>query len=189
MMRNHLPRLSVLFAAGLVSAALAQSGRVASGPAETGGGGAGGSPDEAARKAELAQKLQNPVANLISVPIQNNRDFGIGSEDAMRYTANIQPDIPFSLSEDWNVITRTILPVIYAEAPVAGGDDEFGLGDTVQSFFLSPKEPVHGFSVQQLLKIGKQPIAFQVGYRYYAEEPDGGPDWGLRFAITFRFPK
>jgi len=45
------------------------------------------------------------------------------------------------------------------------------------------------FMVQQLLKIGKQPIAFQVGYRYYVEKPDGGPDWGLRFAITFLFPK
>ena len=45
------------------------------------------------------------------------------------------------------------------------------------------------FMVQQLVKIGKQPIAFQVGYRYYVEKPDGGPDWGLRFTITFLFPK
>jgi hypothetical protein len=45
------------------------------------------------------------------------------------------------------------------------------------------------FMVQQLVKIGKQPVAFQAGYRYYADKPDGGPDWGLRFAITFLFPK
>ena len=45
------------------------------------------------------------------------------------------------------------------------------------------------FMVQQLLKIHGQPIALQAGYRYYVEKPDGGPDWGLRFAITFLFPK
>ena len=45
------------------------------------------------------------------------------------------------------------------------------------------------FMVEQLVKIGKQPIAFQVGYRYYVDGPNGGPDWGLRFAVTFLFPK
>jgi hypothetical protein len=45
------------------------------------------------------------------------------------------------------------------------------------------------FTIQQLVKIGRQPIAFQLGYRYYVNKPDGGPDWGLRFAITFLFPK
>ena len=97
--------------------------------------------DEKAAAAELAKKLSNPVASLISVPIQNNWDFGIGSANAMRYTANIQPVIPFSLSEDWNLITRTIVPVIYAESPVKGGADQSGLGDIVQSFWLSPKAP------------------------------------------------
>src|ERR1039458_9878860 len=82
----------------------------------SGGGGAGD--DQQTKDAELAKKLQNPVANLISVPIQNNWDFGIGSADAMRFTANIQPVIPLTLTEDWNLITRTILPVIYAESPV-----------------------------------------------------------------------
>src|ERR1035438_6518143 len=80
--------------------------------------------DDKAAAAELAKKLSNPVASLISVPIQNNWDFGIGSANAMRYTANIQPVIPFSLSEDWNLITRTIVPVIYAQSPVAGGTDQ-----------------------------------------------------------------
>jgi hypothetical protein len=45
------------------------------------------------------------------------------------------------------------------------------------------------FMVQQLVKIGGKPVAFQAGYRYYVEKPDGGPDWGLRFTITFLFPK
>jgi hypothetical protein len=205
----------------------------------------------------------------------------------MRFTANIQPVIPFKLTEDWNLITRTILPVIYAESPVVGGRTAWGLGDTTQSFFLSPKDPVsgwilgagpvflwptetdsalgsgkwgagptavalrqeHGWTygalvnqiwsyagwgnsdvnatflqpfishttktyttfglntestydwtrhqwtvplnlfVSQLLKIDKMPVQFQIGGRYYAERPSGGPDWGLRFTVTFLFPK
>jgi hypothetical protein len=254
----------------------------------------GATDDEAAQEADLAKKLQNPVAALVSVPIQNNWDFNIGPADAMKYTANIQPVVPISISQDWNLIIRTILPVIYAEAtvnnplaPASAREDHYGLGDTTQSFFLSPKAPVGGwilgagpvalwptatdsvlgsgkwgagptavalrqehgftygilanqiwsyagwgnqnvnatylqpfvayttktyttfgvntestrnwqadqwsvplnFTIQQLVKIGKQPIAFQVGYRYYADGPSGGPDWGLRFTVTFLFPK
>src|SRR4051812_644043 len=73
--------------------------------------------EQKAAAAELAQKLQNPIANLISVPIQNDWDFGIGSVNAMRYTAKVQPVIPFALSEDLNLITRTVVPVIYQESP------------------------------------------------------------------------
>src|SRR3974377_2105551 len=90
-------------------------------PSDTAPSGGGGAREDAPdEKAELAKKLQNPVANLISVPIQNNWDFGIGPADAMKYTANIQPVIPFSITEDWNLITRTILPIISAEPPVVG---------------------------------------------------------------------
>ena len=247
------------------------------------------------QEADLAKKLQNPVANLISVPLQNNWDFGIGPASAMKYTCNIQPVVPVSISDHWNLIIRTILPVIYAEAvdnrffaPRSARESHAGLGDTTQSFFFSPKNPVGGwilgagpvgyyptatesqlgggkwgagptivalqqthgftygvlanqiwsfagqqdrqninatflqpfvsfttktyttfgvntettynwqaeqatvpmnFTIQQLVKIGTQPIAFQVGYRYYVNKPDGGPDWGLRFTVTFLFPK
>lgn len=72
------------------------------------------------QQAELAKKLSNPVASLISVPLQSNWDFGIGPDSAMQYTVNIQPVIPFSISKDWNLITRTIMPVIHAESPVRG---------------------------------------------------------------------
>ena len=243
---------------------------------------------EKEERAELAKKLQNPVAALISVPFQNNWDFGLGPKDAMKYTLNIQPVIPVSLNEDWNVIIRTILPYIYEQEPAKGLGDKGGLGDTLQSFFFSPKEPVggwilgagpaiqwptstdnrlgtgklgagptavalrqeHGFTygalvnhvwsfagerdtpnvnntflqpffsyttktyttfsintessynwdhyqwtvpinldVQQLVKIGNRPIAFQFGYRYYADKPDNGPGWGLRFAVTLLFPQ
>jgi hypothetical protein len=95
--------------------------------------------------ADLAKKLANPVASLISVPLQANWDFGIGVNDAYRFTLNIQPVIPLSLNDDWNLIIRTILPVIDAESPAPGIEDASGLGDTVQSFFFSPKEPVNGW--------------------------------------------
>jgi hypothetical protein len=242
---------------------------------------------EADSDAELVQKTQNPVANLTSVPFQSNWDFGIGSTDATRYTLNIQPVIPVSITKYENLIIRTIVPVIYEQATVSGGDSHSGLGDTTQSFFYSPVQPLdgwivgagpvflyptganafsakkwgagptavalkqeHGWTygilanhiwsfagsggrkdvsstflqpfvgystktyttltvntestydwvdnqwtvpinlmVAQLVKIGGLPVSLQAGYRYYADKPDGGPDWGLRFTVTLLFPK
>ena len=262
----------------LVAALIALAVLLASAPAQA----------QSESSEELAKKLQNPVANLISVPLQSNWDFGRGHADAMRYTLNVQPVIPFSLGQDWNLITRTIVPFIHAESPVAGGDAHGGIGDIVQSFFLSPQQPLGGWivgagpvflypsasddalgaekwgagptavllrqesgltygilanhiwsfagndkrqdvsatflqlfvsyttktyttfglntestydwenrqwtvpinlSVSQLLKLGGQPIQLAVGGRYYAERPIGGPDWGIRFTVTFLFPK
>jgi len=91
---------------------------------------------------ELAKALANPIANLVSVPLQSNFDFGAGpGDDGFRYTLNVQPVIPVDLGEDWTLITRTILPVVYQddEASALSDDDAFGLGDTVFSAFFSPK--------------------------------------------------
>ncbi len=118
---------------------------------------------------DLAKKLQNPVANLISVPVQNNWDFGIGQTDAMRFTANVQPVIPFSLGDNWNLITRTIMPVIYSESAVAGGQSLSGIGDIVQSFFLSPTQPVGGWI------LGGGPVFL---YPSASENSLGGQKWG-----------
>lgn len=238
--------------------------------------------------ADLAKKLNNPVASLISVPFQFNYDEGFGPKDAGRYTLNIQPVVPISLSEDWNLIVRTIVPIIHQESLAEGLDSDTGLGDTTQSFFFSPKEPIggwilaagpvalwptgtdpelrsesvglgptglilrqeHGWTygvlanhlwsvtqsddheevnstylqpflsytwptsttlalnmessydwnasewtiplnlqLAQLVRIGDHPMQFQIGGRYYADSPDGGAEWGLRFTFTLLFPK
>ena len=240
-----------------------------------------------ANDADLAKQLANPISSLISVPVQGNLDFGMGPGDGSKFTMNIQPVIPFGLNEDWNIISRTILPVVDQEGIALGGaNDAFGLGDTVQSFFFSPKssDPIWGIGpvfllptatdsflgtekwgagptgvilkqsgpwtygalanhlwdfagddgrasvnatflqpfvsyitetkttftlnaestydwqreqwniplnliVSQLMKVGSQPIQLSAGVRYYVEKPDGGPEWGLRFAVTWLFPK
>lgn len=240
------------------------------------------------QETDLAKKLANPISDLISVPIQSNYDFGVGPGDGTKWTTNIQPVIPFGISEDWNVISRTILPIIDQEGLAPAGDslNKYGLGDTVQSFFFSPKEssPIWGvgpvfliptasdsllgsekfglgptavvlkqqgpwtfgalanhiwdvagdsnrdgvnatfvqpflayilptkttltlntettydwhndqwtvpinFIVSQMFKIGDQPMQAFAGARYYAERPENGPEWGIRFGLTFLFPK
>lgn len=93
---------------------------------------------------ELAQKLLNPVANLISVPFQNNFDFGVGPSDGTRYTLNMQPVVPLSISEDWNLITRAIIPVISQNDVFGPSGTQTGLGDIVLSGFFSPKAPTAG---------------------------------------------
>jgi len=93
---------------------------------------------------ELAKKLQNPVASLISVPFQGNFDFGIGPADGSRFTMNFQPVIPISLNEDLNLIGRVILPVISQNDIAGESGGQTGLGDMVISSFISPKEPTSG---------------------------------------------
>jgi len=239
--------------------------------------------------AELAKKLQNPIAALISVPFQSNFEWGAGQgSKGFRYLVNVQPVIPISISENWNVISRTIVPIIH-QTDTIGPTTQDGLGDIVQSLFFSPKAPgpggiicgagpvlqfpsatndflgagkfgvgptavalrqasgwtygalvnhvwsvagdedrAHvsqtflqpfvsyttktytsfGFQtesaydwtqtkwtvpliapVSQVLKIAGQPISLQLAPKWYAEGPTAAPDWGIRFAFIFLFPK
>jgi len=238
----------------------------------------------------LAKQLSNPVADLISVPFQFNYNDGFGANgDGHQSYINIQPVIPISISPNWNVISRTILPVVSQDGFLPDGDSQFGLGATTQSFFFSPKQPTAAgliwgvgpafllptatdgistnqwgagitgvalkqsgpwtvgglanhiwsvtgnssdgdisstflqpflsyttpkatsftlntettydwtneqwsvpinFLVAQVVKIGKQPVQFGIGARYWADSPEFGPDgWGARAVVTFLFPK
>ncbi len=242
-----------------------------------------------AEEAGLAKQLANPVAAMISVPFQYNYDSGYGSEDGYRSVLNIQPVVPISVNQDWNLISRTIVPIIDQHNMAGRSGSQSGLGDITQSFFLSPKEPTSGgliwgagpalvlpsatdsmlggkkwgagpsavllkqdggwtyglltnhiwsfagnrdrkdvsatfmqpfvshttptawtfgvdtessydwkekewavpvnFTVSKLVKIGAQPVSFQLGARYWASAPDNGPrGWGVRAGVTFLFP-
>src|SRR3954452_23675395 len=87
---------------------------------------------------ELAKLAQNPVGNLISVPFQNNSNLNFGPEKGTQNILNIQPVIPISVNKDWNIITRTILPVISMPSLGPGTPSLNGVGDVVMTAFLSP---------------------------------------------------
>jgi hypothetical protein len=91
-------------------------------------------------QAELARAAQNPIASMISVPIQNNTNFDFGPREKTQNVMNVQPVIPFSISENWNLITRTIVPIISQPGFVPGQSRENGLGNTLFSSFFSPKD-------------------------------------------------
>ncbi len=94
---------------------------------------------------EVARQLTNPVAALISVPFQNNFDRDIGpARDGSRWLLNVQPVVPFDVNDDWNVISRTIVPIVRQDDIFPGAGRQSGLGDIVQSVFFSPKAPTAG---------------------------------------------
>jgi len=90
---------------------------------------------------ELAKLAQNPVGNLISLPFQNNTNLNFGPEKGTQNILNIQPVVPVSVNEEWNIITRTIVPVIWNPSLGPGIDGKNGVGDTVFTAFLSPAKP------------------------------------------------
>lgn len=94
--------------------------------------------------ADLAKKLSNPVADLISVPFQYNCNDGYGDGSSQQSYVNIQPVIPISISPNWNLISRTIIPLVDQDGIVPGAGSQSGVGNITQSFFFSPKQPTAG---------------------------------------------
>lgn len=98
-----------------------------------------------ANDAKLAQDLTNPIADLMTIPIQMTYENNIGIEDkGYKVQTNIQPVIPFDVSENWNLLTRTIVPVVKQDEIFPNSGSQFGLGDTSLSLFFSPKKVTDG---------------------------------------------
>ncbi len=111
---------------------------------------------------ELARQTQNPVADLISLPFQNNTNFGLGPNDRTQNVLNIQPVIPFSLGANWNLVTRTIAPLITQPDLGATGGSTTGFGDFVFTAFVSPKQPgkvIWGLGPAISIPIGKEGLS------------------------------
>ena len=136
------PRRRVLLWAGLLlcTASLsAQDPAVSFAPEEAQGG-----PKPTATAddtAALAKATQNPVASLISVPFQNNTNFGVGPYNRTQDVLNVQPVIPIQISEKWMLISRTIQPIVWQPAPSANAGGQYGFGDMNPTFFFSPAKP------------------------------------------------
>ena len=97
---------------------------------------------DAADAAEMAKKLANPLAAMISLPMQLNYDQDFGVDDTgNRFLINVQPVVPIPISENWNLISRTILPVITQDELAAGTGRQTGLGDTSETLWFSPVKP------------------------------------------------
>ena len=128
-------------------------------------------PVEAAGDADLAQELSNPVADLVTVPIQMNYDGDIGpSDDGTKIITNIQPVIPFDIDQNWNLITRTIVPVTYQDDVFPGAGSQFGLGDINMSLFFSPKQTAAGGLIWGVGPVVLLPTA--------TDSKLGGKKWG-----------
>jgi hypothetical protein len=94
---------------------------------------------------DLAKKIQNPIADLISLPFQSNTNFNYGPNRGTQEILNIQPVVPFHLTDDWNVITRTIIPLIWQPSLQPAQTVPFGTGPIQFSAFFSPKNLINGW--------------------------------------------
>lgn len=119
---------------------------------------------------ELAKLAQNPIANLVSVPFQNNTNLNYGPEGGTQNILNIQPVIPVTLNRDWNLITRTIFPLVWLPDLSPQTDATFGLGDTQFSAFLSPSDASSGW-IWGVGAIAQLPT--------HTEKVLGNANWGL----------
>jgi hypothetical protein len=101
--------------------------------------------DTGSDETELAKKLQNPIGDLYSFPFQNNANFNYGPHNGTQDNLNIQPVIPIHINGDWNVITRTILPLVWQPSLRPVHTVPFGIATTTFSAFLSPARPLNGW--------------------------------------------
>jgi hypothetical protein len=135
--------IAILVALSLLSAGTAAHAQSAAASAPPGPSSLAAA--EAESETDLAKKLQNPIGDLYSVPFQSNTNFNTGPHKGTQEILNIQPVLPIHISEDWNIITRTILPLIWQPSLQPAQTVPFGTGPTSFSAFLSPSQPANGW--------------------------------------------
>jgi hypothetical protein len=176
-------------------------------------------PDTKAAAGDLAKAVQNPVASLISVPVQNLTDFYIGPYQRIRNTIlQFQPVIPMQVGQNWNLITRVIAPVLYQPDITRSHQGAFGLGDMNPSFFLSPAKPARliwgagptfliptatddslgtgklsvGPAIVALMQPGKWTVGVLVSNLWSVAGPSGRPDvnsMALQYFLNYNLKK
>ena len=123
-------------------------------------------------EAGMAQKLANPLAAMISFPMQLNYDQDFGEYDTGdRFLMNVQPVVPISISKDWNLISRTIVPVVTQDELAVGTGRQTGLGDTTESLWVSPVKPTSNGLIWGVGPVILIPTA--------TDDLLGGGKWGL----------
>jgi hypothetical protein len=131
---------------GFIFVAVASAAHAQSAPPAVSDAGASVGGDTAGQSdSDLAKKIQNPIGDLYSFPFQNNTNFGFGPHGGTQDVLNIQPVIPLHVTPDWNVITRTILPLVWTPDLSPAPSVPFGTGPTTFSAFLSPSRPTNGW--------------------------------------------
>ncbi len=142
---------------------------------------------------ELAKAAQNPVANLVSLPFQNNINFKVGPKEQTQNVLNIQPVVPFVLNADWNLITRTVVPVISQPDFGVSGGGHSGVGDIQLSTFFSPSRPtssgwIWGVGAIALLPTADSKVLGQgkwgLGPTAVAVRLEKGSPWGYGLLIN-----
>ena len=106
------------------------------------------------QQANLSQQANNPIANMISVPLQYSGNFNIGPHDRNQHVFTIQPVIPFELSEDWLLVTRWVLPIIDQPDISDNSDSTFGIGDLNPALFFSPSSKLTGLPKEFMFGFG-----------------------------------
>lgn len=123
---------------------------------------------------ELAQLAQNPIAKVISLPLQDNLNFGVGANNDKQDTLNIQPVVPFNVGTDWNVVARAIIPLEYEPPLGPMANSTVGLGDASLALYLSPSHPGS--------------IIWGVGPGFTSATASHS-DWAFRLQYQLLFPK